>query len=132
MQRCFSELIRICALIFRNLHCPLPSKSFGNAPVLLNVYVLPDTCVRTFTCFEGLLGPEKIYLCKVNKRSIRKRCKIRSNSTMKTSGRRQGRRSGVFNVNFDHISYLLLVFLLLTLNMYLFAAEVVISFFMSS
>ena len=28
----------------------------------------------------------------------------------------QGRRSGVFNVNFEHISQLFLVFLLLTLN----------------
>ena len=29
------------------------------------------------------------------------------------------RRSGVFIVNFEHISHLVLVFLLLTLNMYL-------------
>ena len=34
----------------------------------------------------------------------------------KDTERRQWRRSGVFIVNFEHISYLALVFLLLTLN----------------
>ena len=38
-----------------------------------------------------------------------------SKLTIKTSERRQ-RRSGVFIVNFEHISQLSLVFLLLTLN----------------
>ena len=36
--------------------------------------------------------------------------------SLKTQGQRHGRRSGVFIVNFEHISYLVLVFLLLTLN----------------
>ena len=35
---------------------------------------------------------------------------------IKTPERRHWRRSGVFIVNFEHISYLVLVFLLLTLN----------------
>ena len=35
---------------------------------------------------------------------------------MKTPERRQGRRSDVFIVNFDHISHFLQVILLLTLN----------------
>ena len=35
---------------------------------------------------------------------------------MKTPERRQGRRSGVFIVNFDHISHFFEVILLLTLN----------------
>ena len=34
----------------------------------------------------------------------------------KTQERRQWHRSGVFIINFDHISHLVLVFLLLTLN----------------
>ena len=37
--------------------------------------------------------------------------------TMETLERCHYRRSGVFIVNFEHISYLILVFLLLTLNM---------------
>ena len=36
---------------------------------------------------------------------------------IKTPERRHWRRSGVFIVNFEHISHLILMFLLLTLNM---------------
>ena len=39
-----------------------------------------------------------------------------SELTIKTPERRHLRRSGVFMVNFEHISYIFLVFLLLTLN----------------
>ena len=39
-----------------------------------------------------------------------------SNLTMKTPERRYWRRSYVFIVNFEHISHLALVFLLLTLS----------------
>ena len=38
------------------------------------------------------------------------------NLTMKTPKRRHGRRSGVFIVNFEHVSLLFLMFLLLTLS----------------
>ena len=41
---------------------------------------------------------------------------ISSKSTIKTLEKGEGRRSGVFIVNFVHISHLFLVFLLLTLN----------------
>ena len=40
-----------------------------------------------------------------------------SKLTIKTPERRRWRRSGVFIGNFEHISHLILVFLLLTLNM---------------
>ena len=58
-----------------------------------------------------------IYLFKVNNRNTRKRSEICSKLTIKTPERRQRRRSGVFIVNFEHISHLFLVLLLLTLNM---------------
>ena len=61
--------------------------------------------------------PAGFYLFKVNNRNTRTRCEIRSKLTMKTPERRQWRRSGVFIVNFERISHLVLVFLLLTLNM---------------
>ena len=48
---------------------------------------------------------------KVNNRNTRTRCEICSKLTIKTP-----RRSGVFIVNFEHISHLVLVFLLLTLS----------------
>ena len=61
--------------------------------------------------------PDGIYLLKINNRNTRTRCEICSKLTIKTSERRQWRRSGVFIANFEHISQLELVFLLLTLNM---------------
>ena len=48
-----------------------------------------------------------IYLFKRNNRNTRKKCEICSKLTIKTSKRRQWRRSGVFIVNFDHISHLI-------------------------
>ena len=44
-------------------------------------------------------------------------CEICSELTIKIPERRHWRRSGIFIVNFEHISHLVLVFLLLTLNM---------------
>ena len=61
--------------------------------------------------------PAGIYLLKVNNRNTRTRCEICSKLTIKTPERRQWRSSGVFIVNFEHISHLVLMFLLLTLNM---------------
>ena len=61
--------------------------------------------------------PVSIYLLKVKNRNTRARCEIRSKLTIKTPERPQWRRSGVFFANFEHISQLVLVFLLLTLNM---------------
>ena len=61
--------------------------------------------------------PAEIYLLKVNNRNSRARCEICSKLTMKIPQRRQWRRSGIFIVNFEHISHLVLVFLLLTLSM---------------
>ena len=69
-------------------------------------------------------SPANIYLFKVNNRSTRKRCEICSKSTIKTSERRHWRHSGVFIVNFEHISPHFLLFLLLTLNKYLLAGSI--------
>ena len=61
--------------------------------------------------------PAGIYLLKDNLRNTRTRCEICSKLTVKTPERRHWRHSGVFIVNFEHISHLALVFLLLlTLN----------------
>ena len=60
-----------------------------------------------------------IYLLKVNYRNTRIRCEKCSKLTIKTSEQRHWHRSGVFIVNFEHTSHHLLVFLLLTVNMYL-------------
>ena len=54
-----------------------------------------------------------IYLLKVNNRNTRTWCEICSELTTKMPKRG---RPGVFIVNFEHISHLVLVFLLLTLK----------------
>ena len=60
--------------------------------------------------------PAGIYMFKVNNRNTRTRCEICSKLTIKTPEPGHWRRSGVFIVNFKHISHLVLVFLLLTLS----------------
>ena len=60
--------------------------------------------------------PASVYLLKVNNRNTRTRCEICSKLTIKTPERRHWRRYSVFIVNFEHISHLVLVLLLLTLN----------------
>ena len=68
-------------------------------------------------------NPSKHYLFKVNNKNTRRRCvKTCSKLIITTPERRQSRhRSGVFSVKFEYILRLLLLFLLLTLSMYLFA-----------
>ena len=63
-----------------------------------------------------LSNPAGNYMFKVNNRNVRTRCEICSKLTVKIPERRQWRRSGIFIVNFEHISHLVLVFLLLTLS----------------
>ena len=60
--------------------------------------------------------PVGIYLLINNNRNTRTRFEICSKLTIKTPERRQWCRSGVFIVNFEHISHLALVFLLLNLG----------------
>ena len=61
--------------------------------------------------------PPGIYLLKVNNITTRTRCEICSKLTMKTPERRRLHRPGVFIINFERISHLVPVLLLLTLNM---------------
>ena len=69
-----------------------------------------------YSIAEHIKGwPAGNYMFKVNNGSTRTRCEICSKLTIKTPERRKWRRSGVFIVNFEHISHLVLVFLLLTL-----------------
>ena len=62
-------------------------------------------------------SPADIYLLKGNNRNARARYEIYSKLTIKTPERCHWRCSGVFIVNSEYISHLVLVFLLLTFNM---------------
>ena len=61
--------------------------------------------------------PVSNYMFKVNNRNTRISCEIYSKLTIKAAERRHWCCSGVFICNFEYISHLVLVFLLLTLNM---------------
>ena len=61
-------------------------------------------------------SPAGNYMFKVNNRNTRTSCEIRSKLTIKIPERRQWCHSGIFIVNFEHISYLFLVFLLFTFS----------------
>ena len=54
---------------------------------------------------DHTLMPANSYLLKVNNRNTRKRCEICLKLTIRTPERRQWRSSGVFIVNFEHISH---------------------------
>ena len=60
--------------------------------------------------------PAGIYLFTVNNRNFKTMCEICSKLTIKTPERRHWRCSGTFIINFNHISHIVLVFLLLTVN----------------
>ena len=64
----------------------------------------------------GIPLPVSNYMFKVNNRNTRLMYEICSKLTIKTPERRQRRYFGVFIVNFEHISHLVLVSLLLTLS----------------
>ena len=64
----------------------------------------------------SVIYPVDVYLFKGNIKNIRKRCEICSKLTVKAPERRNWSPSGVFIVNLQHISHVLLVFLLLNLN----------------
>ena len=61
--------------------------------------------------------PAGMYLLKVNNINTRTRCEVCSKLRIKIPELRHWRRFGIFIVNFEHISRLVLVFLLLALNM---------------
>ena len=71
-----------------------------------NPFFINDLIHLFILCTHDQANPANIDLFKANYRNTRKRCEI---------------SSGVFMVNFQHISYLFLEFLLLTLNKWMFA-----------
>ena len=62
------------------------------------------------------MHPADIYQLKVKNRNTRTRCEICEKLILKTPERRYWGRSSVFLVNFEHISHLVLMFLLKNLK----------------
>ena len=85
---------------------------------------LRSTTSTHFTNTETLVWPllqkasqPAFTYSKLTIETLEQRCEIYSKLTIEIPERRHWRRSGIFIVNFEHISHLVLVFLLLTLNM---------------
>ena len=110
----------ICALfhvlIYFQCYQIKPYENFSNK-ILISVWLcccyVPLYKSASFKKFSSPVGN---YMLKCNNRNTRTRCEICSKLTIKTPERRHWRRSGVFIVNFEDISHLALLFLLLTLS----------------
>ena len=94
----------LCRVLICLIMAPYVSIVLEYTAIYLNIRQYASKC------------PAGNYMFKVNNGNTRTRCEICSKLTIKTPERRQWRRSGVFIVNFEHISHLVLVFLLLTLS----------------
>ena len=84
------------------------------------VKIVSDPRVRLWFLQQSFTShhiiPNSNYMFKVHYRNTRIRCEICSKLAIKTPERCHLHRSGVFIVNFEHISYFVLVLLLLTLT----------------
>ena len=79
-----------------------------------------DVKVKVQITFDNRIPiPANIYLFKFNNRNTGKRYELCSKLTIKTPERRHRRGSIVFIVNFEHVSHLFSVFLLLILIKYM-------------
>ena len=84
--------------------------------LLLSYLILYRQLVQLSQVQLCTINLANIYLFKIHNRSTRKKHEIRSKLTTTTPEQCQWRRSGVFNVDLEHISHLFLVFLSLTSN----------------
>ena len=97
---------------FKNEIPPSPN-IMGGGNYETSYQLCPVSCV---VMHKWMYNPANIYMFKFNNRNTRKRCEICSKVTIKIPEWCQCYRSGVFIVNFEHISHLFLVFLLWSLN----------------
>ena len=78
--------------------------------------LLSSLCVTSMKISEFALIPVGNYLFKVKSKNTRIRCETCSKLTIKVPERRPTPFSGIFIINFEHISHLCLLFLALTLS----------------
>ena len=83
--------------------------------LILNRYICAEVHGHCSNVFTNNF-PAGNYMFKVNNKNPRTWCEICSKLKIKAPKQRNWRRSGVFNVNFEHISYLILAFLFSTLS----------------
>ena len=99
----------LCSFCTLFMYCTISCSTFTYCNVSVAFF---PRCTLTTLHFLHVV-PVGIYMSKVNNRNTRARCEICSKLTIKTP---DVFFSGVFFVNFEHVSHLALVFLLLTLS----------------
>ena len=129
-QICTRKCIHTCKIWKKNARKPNLSEYIWlqNANIIVSLYKLLfkrytrgqnikefALCSCSFQC-KSAVFPAGNYMFKINSRNTRTSFEICSKLTIKIPQRRQWRRYGIFTVNFEHISHLVLVFLLLTMS----------------
>ena len=99
--------------VFKSQLCSSSDRKNKNMVLVYRSLVPIDRWHAFYTYF-----PVGNYMFKVNYKNTRIRCEICSKLTIKTPERRYWCRFGVFIVNIEYISHLVLLFLLLTLSRY--------------
>ena len=109
----FSEKIIFFSPWYAHIHmCSYKGiRNISFRKILLIILILRRSILRS-----EKPNPVGNYMFTVNNRKTWTRCEICSKLKIKTPERRYWRRSGVFIANFEHISHLVLLFLLLTLS----------------
>ena len=80
-------------------------------------FPMSNVCNKVFRkCFEHKLHPAGNYMFKIDNRNTRTSSEVCPKLTIKTPKLQHWRCSGVFIVNFENISHLVLVLILLTLS----------------
>ena len=124
LKKSFLRFVRSFANSVYNFHNPkrikllavstLVISAVTNLNIVFKIYLIPWALV-IYRKNQQHWIPVGNYMFKVSNRNTRTRCEICSELTIKITERCHWRRSGIFIVNFEHITHLL-VFLLLTLS----------------
>ena len=102
----------------KSLFSKVEKSHFQSLQLVHNMYDTMDDEIISINNYASIhhIFPAGNCMFKVNNRNTRTWCEICSKLTIKIPERRHWRRSGIFIVNLEHISHLVLVFLLLTLS----------------
>ena len=103
--------LRVFLIFFINIFTLL---SLAWAKMRCNTFI--SNARLKLTKNQANANPAGIYQLNVNYKNTRRSCEKYSKLTIKAPERRQWPRSNFLTVNFEHISRLVLVFLMLTLN----------------
>ena len=105
----------------------IPTNSYKKlAFSLFRQFIFWNLIFVDLLCF--VITTSKLTRAQNKLQTLEKRCEACSKLTIKTVDQVQWRCFGIFIINFEHISHLFAVFLLLTVNMYIFSGIIFTSY----